>query len=79
MEYLRHEKAFDKLPDDICDDLIRCYFSHVHFFLPIVDAPAFLNEYTNNGRQNISLLLFWSMLLAAANVSQSQIKQKAHR
>lgn len=68
IEYLRHQGAFDLLPDDVCDDLIRCYFHHVHFFLPVVDAGAFLNEYDANGRKNISLLLFWSMLLAAANV-----------
>src|ERR1700679_2021345 len=69
VEYLRHQGAFSTLPDDVCDDLIRCYFHHVHFFLPIIDAASFLTEYENNGRQNISLLLFWSMLLAAANVS----------
>jgi hypothetical protein len=69
VEYLRHQGAFSTLPDHVCDDLIRCYFHHVHFFLPIVDAASFLTEYENNGRQNISLLLFWSMLLAAANVS----------
>ena len=70
MEYLSHEGAFATLPDEVCDDLIRCYFHHVHFFLPIVDASSFLNEYVSQGRQNISLLLFWSMLLAAANVSR---------
>jgi hypothetical protein len=48
--------------------LIRCYFHHVHFFLPVVDAAPFLDEYIHNGRQTISLVLFWSMLLAAANV-----------
>jgi hypothetical protein len=67
--YMRHEGAFATLPDDVCDDLIRCYFQHVHFFLPIVDAPTFLNEYISNGCRKISPLLFWSMLLAAANVS----------
>jgi hypothetical protein len=72
VEYLRHQGVFDILPSDIRDDLIRCYFHHVHFFLPIVDAAAFLTEYETNGRYNISLLLFWSMLLAAANVSHSQ-------
>ena len=70
MEYLRNQGAFATFPDDVCDDLVLCYFHHVHFFLPIVDAASFLTEYNNNGRQNISLLLFWSMLLAAANVSQ---------
>jgi hypothetical protein len=70
VEYLRHQGVFDILPSDICNDLIRCYFHHVNF-LPIVDAAAFLTEYETNGRHNISLLLFWSMLLAAANVSHS--------
>jgi hypothetical protein len=68
VEYLRRQGAFDTPPNDVCDDLIRCYFHHVHFFLPIVDVASFLTEYENNGRQNMSLLLFWSMLLAAANV-----------
>lgn len=69
VEFLRHQGAFAILPDELCDHLIRCYFHHVHFFLPIVDAASFLSEYENNGRQNISLLLFWSILLASANVS----------
>lgn len=77
LEYLRHQGAFAALPDEVCDSLVRCYFHHVHFFLPIVDAASFLTEYENNGRQNISLLLFWSMLLAAANVSQLSFHRKS--
>lgn len=69
LEYMRLQGVFSKLPDDVCDELVRCYFQHVHFFLPIIDAPAFLNEYCSNGSRNVSLLLYWSMLLAAANVS----------
>jgi hypothetical protein len=76
LEYLRYEGAFNTLPSDVCDDLIRCYFHHVHFFLPVIDAAPFLDEYTKNGRQNISLVLFWSMLLAAANVSNMPIHPK---
>jgi hypothetical protein len=66
---MRLQGVFSRLPEDVCDELIRCYFQHVHFFLPIIDAPAFLNEYCSNGSRNISLLLYWGMLLAAANVS----------
>jgi hypothetical protein len=73
VDYLRHQGVFDTPLDEVCDDLIRCYFHHVHFFLPIVDVVSFLTEYESNGRQNISLLLFWSMLLAAANVSQLKL------
>lgn len=67
---MRLQGVFSKLPDEVCDELVRCYFQHVHFVLPIIDAPAFLNDYCNNGSRNISLLLYWSMLLAAANVSR---------
>lgn len=68
---MRQQGVFTKLPDDVCDDLVRCYFQHVHFFLPVVDASSFLNEYYKHGPQNISLLLLWSMFLASANVSWS--------
>lgn len=59
------------LPDEICDELIRCYFQHVHFFLPIVDVPAFLNDYCTRGSQSINPLLLWSIFLASANVRYS--------
>ncbi|UKZ55988.1 hypothetical protein TrVGV298_009812 [Trichoderma virens] len=77
LEYMRIQGVFSKLPDDVCDELVRCYFQHVHFFLPIIDAPAFLNEYCSNGSRNISLLLYWSMLLAAANFVDADVLQKA--
>ncbi|KAK1238144.1 hypothetical protein MKX08_002723 [Trichoderma sp. CBMAI-0020] len=77
LEYMRLQGVFSKLPDDVCDELVRCYFQHVHFFLPIVDAPAFLNEYCSNGSRNISILLYWSMLLAAANFVDTDVLQKA--
>ncbi|KAL5083897.1 hypothetical protein Trisim1_000806 [Trichoderma cf. simile WF8] len=77
LEYMRLQGVFSRLPDDVCDELIRCYFHHVHFFLPIIDAPAFLNEYCSNGSRNISLLLYWSILLAAANFVDADVLQKA--
>lgn len=68
IDYMRHQNVYVNLPEDICDELLRCYFQHVHFFLPVVDASAFLNEYCTRGPGSISKLLLWSMLLAAANV-----------
>lgn len=63
-----HDKGvFETLPNDVADEIIRCYFEHVHFFIPVVDAAAFLNDYTSN-RHKLSPLLLWSMVLAAANV-----------
>lgn len=69
VEYIQKEGGFSHLPPDVCDELIRCYFHHVHFFLPVIEAPEFLYEYMQNGSQKINPLLFWSMLLAATNVS----------
>ncbi len=69
IEFMRHQGVFHVPSREICDDLVRCYFEHVHFFLPIIDAADFLNEYETNGCQAISPLLYWSMFLAAANVS----------
>lgn len=66
---MRLQGAFVNLPPDVCDELVCCYFQHVHFFLPIIDAPGFLNAYISDNSQNISRLLLWTMLLAAANVS----------
>ncbi|KAL7794297.1 hypothetical protein V8C37DRAFT_409332 [Trichoderma ceciliae] len=77
LEYMRLQGVFSKLSDDVCDVLVGCYFRHVHFFLPIIDASAFLNEYCSNGSRNISLLLYWSMLLAAANFVDADALQKA--
>ena len=68
LEYMRQQGVFSTLPDDVCDDLVWCYFRHVHFFLPIVDAATFLNEYAQNGPRGVNLLLLWSMFLASANV-----------
>ncbi|KAM3440338.1 hypothetical protein NHJ13734_003356 [Beauveria thailandica] len=76
-EYMRHEGVFSKLPDDVCDELIGCYFQHVHFLLPILDVPAVLNEYWSRGSQGINPLLLWSMFLAAANFIGGQTLETA--
>jgi hypothetical protein len=52
----------------VCDRLILVFFHHVYPFLPVVDANAFLRHYAQHGCNNMSLLLLWSMFLAAANV-----------
>ncbi|EPE06704.1 fungal specific transcription factor [Ophiostoma piceae UAMH 11346] len=46
--------------------LLRCYFHHVHPFLPVLDAARFVREY-EDGPHNINLLLLWSMFFAATN------------
>lgn len=68
LDYIRHQGGFSSLPPDVCDELVRCYFCHVHFFLPVVEGSTFLNEYAENRCQNVNSLLLWSMFLAATNV-----------
>ncbi|KAJ6022138.1 hypothetical protein N7540_007642 [Penicillium herquei] len=77
VEYIQKEGGFSPLPTDVCDELIRCYFHHVHFFLPVIEASAFIQEYMNNGSQKINQLLFWSMLLAATNFVDANVLQRA--
>ncbi|KAM3513224.1 hypothetical protein MY11210_003090 [Beauveria gryllotalpidicola] len=77
IEYMRHQGVFTKLPDDVCDELIGCYFQHVHFFLPILDVPTVLNEYWSRGSEGIDPLLLWSMFLASANFIGGETLEKA--
>lgn len=48
LEYMRQQEVFSVPPSDLCDNLVRCYFQHVHFFLPVIDAATFLSEYTRS-------------------------------
>ncbi|OAL28103.1 hypothetical protein AYO22_03130 [Fonsecaea multimorphosa] len=73
---MRAKGVFEALSNDVADEAIRCYFEHVHFFLPVVDAATFLSQYKSD-RNNISPLLFWCMILAAANFVSSDLLQKA--
>ncbi|KIW35301.1 uncharacterized protein PV07_02004 [Cladophialophora immunda] len=75
IEYMRAKGVFETFSNDVADEAIRCYFEHVHFFIPVVDAATFLNQYKND-RNNISPLLFWSMILAAANFVSSDLLRK---
>jgi hypothetical protein len=69
MAYLRLKGVFSIPTPDICEDLVNCYFNHVHPFAPVLDSKHFLEEFVKNGCQNIDLLLLWSMFFSAANVS----------
>ncbi|KAK0629368.1 fungal-specific transcription factor domain-containing protein [Bombardia bombarda] len=65
MAYLRAKGAFTLPPPQLRSALIRSYFHHVHPFSPILDPDGFILEY-EKGRM-MSLLLLWSMFLAAAS------------
>ncbi|KFY94982.1 hypothetical protein V498_03599, partial [Pseudogymnoascus sp. VKM F-4517 (FW-2822)] len=64
INYLSTKGAFTLPPRHIREALIRCYFHYVNPFSPILDANDFLLDY-EKGR--ISLLLLWSMFIAAAS------------
>lgn len=66
LNYLRAKGVFNLPSTSTRDALITCYFHHVHPFAPILDVDEFIAEY-EKGRA--SLLLLWSMFLAAASVS----------
>ncbi|RBQ77930.1 hypothetical protein FVER14953_09360 [Fusarium verticillioides] len=65
------------MPADVCDDMIWTYFKHVHFFLPIVDAQGFLNDYHQQGPHKKHDLLFWSMMLAATNFADADLLRRS--
>lgn len=71
IEYMRHQGVFKQLPEDVSEILLRQYFEHVHFFLPILDASTLLNE-VSRASQGIDPLLLWSIYLASANVCISR-------
>ncbi|KFZ15702.1 hypothetical protein V502_05445 [Pseudogymnoascus sp. VKM F-4520 (FW-2644)] len=77
LNYLRLKGCFSVPSQDICEDLIRAYFLHVHPFLPIIDARHFLEDFVSHGYHNINLLLLWSMFFAATNFVDSEVLQKA--
>jgi hypothetical protein len=66
INYLSTKGAFTLPPHHIREAFIRCYFHHVHPFSPILDANDFLLGYEKG---QMSLLLLWSMFIAAASVS----------
>ncbi|KAJ6789457.1 hypothetical protein PWT90_00258 [Aphanocladium album] len=77
IEYMRHQGVFNQLPGDVCDELVRCYFQHVHFFLPILDVPSFLNSYCRHGPQGSNPLQLTTLFLASANFIDVGILRRA--
>jgi hypothetical protein len=68
LNHLRLKGAFALPAVSVRDSLIRTYFHYVHPFLPIIEVNTFLTRYGTSARQELSILLLWSMFLAAANV-----------
>jgi hypothetical protein len=68
LAFLRLKGAFSLPDDEVCRELIRCYFHYVHPYMPIIDASSFIDKYVK-GAEGVNLLLLWSMFFAGASVS----------
>ncbi|KAH0536297.1 hypothetical protein FGG08_006812 [Glutinoglossum americanum] len=67
--YLQAKGAFDLPERSTQEELVFLYFSFVHPFLPLLDEPAFWNDYGKNIETNFSsfsLVVYQSMLFAAS-------------
>ncbi|KAF4463140.1 cutinase transcription factor 1 beta [Fusarium albosuccineum] len=63
-----HAKNCFSLPSaEVQHQLLRCYFHHVHHFLPILDAAAFIQQYETGGPRKVNLLLLWSIFFSSTN------------
>lgn len=65
---LHAKGCFSLPPERVRERLLWCYFHHVHLFLPILDAKAFITQYETQGPTKVNLLLLWGMFFASTNV-----------
>ncbi|KAF7546560.1 hypothetical protein G7Z17_g8355 [Cylindrodendrum hubeiense] len=70
VDYLRSKGIFSLPPQHMREALIHSYFHHIHPFAPVLDAANFIPKY-EKGR--VSLLLLWSIFLAAASFIDDSI------
>ena len=68
ISYLEIKQVFTLPSDELCRELVRCYFHHIHTLQPIVDAQSFLECYDHGGPSRMSHLLLWSIFFIAAGV-----------
>ena len=73
--YLEAKGVFAVPTTDVCDKLIRGFFSHVHPWFSVIDAADFLTKYANGGPTNVDLVLLWAVLMAGSEVWSSLAHQ----
>ncbi|KEY83016.1 transcription factor C6 [Aspergillus fumigatus] len=68
VEYLKFKGCLTLPSSDICRELLRAYFHHVHPILPVVDAAQVLKfEQQHDRPAEWNLLLLWSIFFVAVN------------
>ncbi|KAJ4351281.1 uncharacterized protein N0V89_006620 [Didymosphaeria variabile] len=65
LQYLKVKGCFT-LPEER-KQLLQAYFQFVHPSFPVIDAKAFLAQYTAHGFEGINLLLLWSIFSVSAS------------
>ncbi|KAF4442283.1 C6 transcription factor [Fusarium acutatum] len=71
--YLEAKGVFALPRTDICDKLIKGFFSHVHPWFPVIDATDFLTKYANGGPTNVDLMLLWAVLMAGSESAEPNL------
>ncbi|KAG9505227.1 hypothetical protein J7337_002193 [Fusarium musae] len=71
--YLEAKGVFALPVTDICDKLIKGFFSHVHPWFPVIDATDFLTKYANGGPTNVDLVLLWAVLMAGSESAEPDL------
>lgn len=66
--YLNHKGSLSLPEPELQRTLIQCYFQYVHPFAPVIDYVDFTRRYKTG---TISLLLLWSVFIAAGNASKN--------
>ncbi|PKX97276.1 Zn(II)2Cys6 transcription factor [Aspergillus novofumigatus IBT 16806] len=68
VEYLKFKGCLALPSSDICRELLRAHFHHVHPILPVVDAAQVLKfEQQHDRPAEWNLLLLWSIFFVAVN------------
>lgn len=68
MAYLQAKGIFDLPSTEVCDRLIKGFFSHIHPWFPVIDAADFFSRYTSGASGQSDLMLLWGVLLAGIEV-----------
>ena len=72
-KFLQSEGVFSLMERAVSEGLLRCYLHNVHFFLPILDLSTFWKQYEEVHQSDFSsVMLYWSVMLAATNVSSQK-------
>ncbi|KAK9248777.1 fungal-specific transcription factor domain-containing protein [Lipomyces tetrasporus] len=70
IEMLNRRGAFLLPPRDICDELVKCFFTTIHPMVPMINRTQFMRRY-NDSNNPPSLLLLQSILLAGTRVCRN--------